>query len=65
MFLSAADLHDLTGYQQPKRQARVLDAHGIRYVLRADGQIRVTWEQVNQPGERGQRQRPNFEAARG
>jgi hypothetical protein len=65
MLLTDADLHDLTGYHQPKRQARVLDEHGIRYVLRADGKIRVTWEQVNQPGERGKRQRPNFEAARG
>lgn len=64
-FLTDAELSDLTGYIQSSRQARVLEQHGIRFVMRPDGKIRVTWEQVNYPGDRGTRQRPNLEAARG
>ena len=67
-FLDDGALIDLTGYQQPSRQARVLEQHGIRFVRRPDGKIRVTWEQVNAQragGAEQERQRPNLEAARG
>lgn len=65
-FLTDEDLRDLTGYAQSAKQADVLESHGIRFVVRpADKKIRVTWEQVNFPGQRGKRQRPNIEAARG
>lgn len=47
-------LTDLTGAIYPSVQAAVLDAHGIFYIRRRDGKIKVTWFSVNHPkaGER-------------
>lgn len=65
MFLTPADLVELTGYTQPARQAAHLDRQGIRYSRRCDGQIRVTWAQVNNPTSEPPANQPNLEAARG
>jgi hypothetical protein len=50
--LTAADLFDLTGYKLPSKQAEVLSRHKINYIERRDGKLRVTWTQVNSPGNR-------------
>ena len=65
MFLTDAEIEDLTGYRQPARQARALDERGVRYFLRRDGRVRVTWDQVNAQGAPAARRGPNLEAARG
>ena len=64
MLLTDADLFQLTGYVQPARQSKWLDKRGIRYFLRRDGRVSVTWEQVNHVAP-AQRRGPNLEAARG
>ncbi|MEI8647442.1 DUF4224 domain-containing protein [Paraglaciecola sp. Hal342] len=49
-FLTDDDLFELTGYKLSRKQAEVLSRHKINYVERRDGKLRVTWDQVNQPG---------------
>lgn len=63
--LSEEELQELTGTQQPARQAGVLDNHGIFYVRRLDGRIRVTWYSVNHPGARAASNEPDYGAIHG
>lgn len=48
-FLNQLELEDATGAKQPKVQAEVLDDNGVYYMVRRDGQIRVTWHHINNP----------------
>lgn len=48
--LTEADLIEITGYKLPRKQAEVLARHKINYIERRDGKLRVTWTQVNTPG---------------
>lgn len=41
MFLTAAQLQDLTGLKLPNAQARWLRENGFEFATRADGKIRV------------------------
>lgn len=41
MFLTDAELKELTGYQRPKQIMRWLSQHGYRYEVAADGWPRV------------------------
>ncbi|MBX9604651.1 MAG: DUF4224 domain-containing protein [Gammaproteobacteria bacterium] len=52
MFLSDAELQELTGAVQAAKQRQVLDRAGIFYVVRLDGTIRTTWHHVNHPMNR-------------
>lgn len=63
-FLTDQDLEELTGYIQPNKQARSLREHGISYVLRRDGKIRVTWDSVSHPSKKSAdlTEEPNWEA---
>lgn len=45
-FLSEAEICDLTGYQQPKRQARWLAQNGIKAFINARGKVRVPRDAV-------------------
>lgn len=45
--LSDAELVELTGYDQPKRQIRWLQTNGVGYALRPDGRPRTTWGAVD------------------
>lgn len=46
-FLTDDELIELTGYKLAAKQAESLDKNKVRYFRRADGKVRVTWEQVN------------------
>jgi hypothetical protein len=61
-FLTETDLEDLTGYKLSRKQAEVLSRHKINYVERRDGKLRVTWDQVNQPGARPANDESGFNA---
>lgn len=45
-FLSDDQVQNLTGYVQPKRQARWLAANGIKFFRNARGQIRIPRDAV-------------------
>lgn len=47
--ISDEELELLTGSKQPKRQAEILDTHGIYYIKRLDGTIITTQHHVNHP----------------
>jgi len=47
--LTDDELQELTGAVYPSKQASILDQHGISYVRRLDGKLRVTWYSVNHP----------------
>lgn len=47
--LTPAELFELTGAVQISAQRRVLDTHGIFYIVRLDKSIRTTWYHVNHP----------------
>jgi hypothetical protein len=46
MFLTAAELAELTGLKRPSAQARWLAQAGLRHVLAADGRPRVLRAEV-------------------
>lgn len=63
-FLTPAELEDLTGLKQPAAQARWLRKEKIRVRRRADGALRVLWDDVKaRPREAAPigRTQPNFE----
>jgi hypothetical protein len=62
MFLTPAQLEDLTGYTQPAAQVRWLRKNGVTHYVRADGHPRVPVSAF-QAQERVP-QGPNFEALR-
>ena len=43
------DLAELTGFESVSRQKECLDKHGIFYIEGKKGQIRTTWEHINNP----------------
>lgn len=47
--LSEHQLIELTGYQRPTDQMRVLREHGIFYIERRDGTVAVTLHAVHYP----------------
>lgn len=49
-FLTDEQLEDMTGYKRPSEQRKVLDNHGIFYIVRpTDGKLRVTPEHIYNP----------------
>ena len=64
--LSDADLVELTGYEQPASQARVLRELGLNPVIRKDGHVRVTWTALSRAMLIGGQNdaTPNFDALR-
>ncbi len=44
MFLTAAEVVDLTGYRQASAQVKWLQRNGISHYVRGDGQVRVPRE---------------------
>lgn len=46
MFLTRADLHELTGYQRPAAIRRWLAAHGYLFEVGADGWPRVMTDAI-------------------
>ena len=47
--LSEEDIVELTGTVQSKKQANILDSHGIYYIKKMDKTITTTWHHVNHP----------------
>lgn len=45
--ISDDDLFELTGVRQPAAQCRRLQEQGIRFIVNADGQPRLTYESLN------------------
>jgi hypothetical protein len=64
VFLTAADLEQLTGYKKPALQRRWLIKNGYRFDVRADGRASVLSSQVmaRQGGARERSAEPNWEA---
>lgn len=46
MFLTPAEVHELTGCVQPAAQRRWLTRNGIQFFVRADGRPSVPKEQI-------------------
>ena len=64
MFLTPAQVHELTGYQRPSKQIAWLRANGLRFFVAADGHPRVPSAQFEQPAGATQRSTPNLDALR-
>ena len=47
MFLTPAELAELTGREKPSAQIRALERQGIAHVVNAAGRPVVTWAAVN------------------
>lgn len=60
MFLSADQLHELTGLTQSAAQVRWLRKNGIRHYIRADGRPSVPADAFTKPAAPPKRE-PNFE----
>lgn len=67
MFLTAADLKQLTGYTRPSAQVRWLRRHGFKITVNGLKEPVVTVAEVNRhlTGGRAARMEPNFEALNG
>lgn len=64
-FLTDAEVKDLTGYVQPKRQARWLADNGIKFFLNARGLVRVPAEALMlKPIAKQRRTEPDFTKVR-
>lgn len=63
LFLSADDLHELTGYTQGAAQIRWLRKNGIQHTVRSDGKPRVVPAALS-PNQKPVGRGPNFEAVR-
>ena len=66
--LTPDDLVDFTGYQKPGKQSTWLRQHGIRFCVRADGSVALTWGAVDAalaPGGQDARNGPNLSAMPG
>ncbi len=48
MFLTQEELHELTGYQIPKCQMRVLRENGIKFIIGRDGKPKVLTSAVEE-----------------
>lgn len=64
MFLSKAELEDLTGLVQPAAQIRWLRKNGIDHYVRSDGKPRVPREAIGKTTTTGSSKGPNFDAIR-
>ena len=64
MFLTNAQLQELTGYQKPSAQIRWLRAQGLRRWVRADGRPAVPITAIDGPAPPQVRPQPNFAAIR-
>jgi hypothetical protein len=49
-FLTEAQVVELTGAAQAKKQKEVLSRNGIFFVTKMNGGITLTWGMVNNPG---------------
>ena len=67
MFLTPADLRNLTGYQRASAQARWLRRHGWRFTVNGLGVPVVSLAECNRHlvGGRAVRQEPDYEAVNG
>jgi hypothetical protein len=67
MFLSAADLETLTGYQRPSAQVRWLRRHGWRFTVNALGQPVIALAEFNRRmvGGKSSSQEPNWDSLNG
>ncbi len=68
MFISQDEVAELTGYQQPKRQAKWLADNGYRFALDATGRPKVLREEVENyliGKVKGRSRSPNFAALHG
>lgn len=63
LFLSAADLRELTGYTQGAAQIRWLRKNGIQHTVRADGKPRVVPAALS-PNQKPVPRGPNYDAIR-
>jgi hypothetical protein len=50
MFLTAAELLELTGYRRPSAQVRALRRMGVEHCIRPDGRpvVRADWREMRQ-----------------
>lgn len=47
MFITDEQMQELTGYQKPSKQCKVLEEAGIFFIKRPDGRPKTTWEHFN------------------
>ncbi|HGJ5884477.1 DUF4224 domain-containing protein [Arsenophonus sp.] len=47
MFITDEQMKELTGYQKPSKQCKVLEEAGIFFIKRPDGRPKTTWEHFN------------------
>ncbi len=66
MLLNEKQLHDLSGYRQPKKQAQWLSENGYSFDVRSDGRPNVLVNQLHERqckgASRGAKTEPNFAA---
>jgi hypothetical protein len=64
-FLSDLEVEELTGYVQPKRQARWLQQNGFRPLINGRGKVRVPRDAVaSRPNQAKARTEPDFSRVR-
>lgn len=64
-WLTDEELKELTGYMQPRRQARWLTTNGIRCYRNALGRVRVSRDALaSGEGQKKRRTEPNLAAVR-
>lgn len=59
--LTDKEVEDITGAKQASKQAKVLSDNGIFYILRANGEVRVTWHHVHYPSKLSSVNVPDFD----
>ncbi|HGJ5883884.1 DUF4224 domain-containing protein [Arsenophonus sp.] len=66
MFITDEQMKELTGYQKPSKQCKVLEEAGIFFIKRPDGRPKTTWEHFNNPSSKkfdiNFAEKPNFGA---
>ncbi|WGL96693.1 DUF4224 domain-containing protein [Arsenophonus nasoniae] len=49
MVITDEEMKELTGYQKPSKQCKVLEEAGIFFIKRPDGRPKTTWNHFNNP----------------
>lgn len=60
--LTREEMEEITGARQWAKMAKNLSENGIYYILREDGEIRVTWHHVHNPTRIDTSNEPDFDS---
>ncbi len=64
-FLSEDDVQELTDYKMHMKQANVLRKHGIFFITRRDGSLKVMWAHVEAAGNNNPPAKEHFDDEEG